>query len=144
MDTHILLIDDDSDDAELFREALHRVDPSVSFVHFNDPRDFLDALQATLPKTPDVVFIDINMPVISGWELLEVMKKEQLLAGVPIIIYSTSSLRGEATRAQQEGADGFIMKPDDFSGLVELFQLTVPTLKDKSGAKLRRLIQTID
>ena len=103
MPKHVLLIDDDADDIELFREALSEADPYSTFDFFNDAGQVLTKFQS-LPIQPDIVFLDINMTTISGWDCLQYLKENNYLGETPVIMYSTSSHKKEAQQAFNEGA----------------------------------------
>jgi len=116
----ILLIDDDIDDAGLFREALKRIAPSILFQYFNEGEEALRNLLEEKNVLPDIIFVDINMPKINGWEFLVGIRELRHLKQVPVIIYSTSSEEKEIRKAKQLGANGFITKPDSFTQLKEM------------------------
>ncbi|MCD0465141.1 response regulator [Flavobacterium sp. ENC] len=112
---NILQIDDDSDDCELFMEALRAVS-SAFCTSLNDP---LEALRRLVEKEiqPDVIFLDLNMPIMSGMELLGELKKKELLKDIPVIIFSTSELDSIKREAKDSGAFDFISKPNNFTEL---------------------------
>lgn len=86
---NILQIDDDFDDCELFEEALKTVsDATYTSVH--NP---IDALSKLINKevTPDIIIMDVNMPFMSGPELIAEIKKRQTIKDIPVILFSTSS-----------------------------------------------------
>jgi len=115
----ILLIDDDIDDAGLFREALKRIAPSILFQHFFEGAEALRHLMGEKDPLPDIIFVDINMPKINGWEFLVSFRAVRHLQHVPVIIYTTSSEDREIKKAKALGANGFISKPDSFTQLKE-------------------------
>lgn len=117
----ILLIDDDLDDAVLFREALEEINPEIRFNHFEDGTDALQKLNLE-NSLPDLIFLDINMPVISGWECLDHFKRHSKFADIPIIMYTTSNQQKEKDIAEAMGAVDFITKPDDFRKLKEVLE----------------------
>jgi CheY-like chemotaxis protein len=86
-----LLIDDDTDDWELFSEALAAVDPIIVCHHATGGADAFNRLRNREFSTPDIIFLDINMPVMDGWQFLTQLKSEEALRHIPVIIYSTSS-----------------------------------------------------
>ena len=116
----ILLIDDDIDDAGLFREALDRVAPSVSLQCFSEGEEALQSLMEEKNALPDIIFLDINMPKVNGWECLAKLRKAGRLKQVPVFIYSTSSEDREVKKAITLGANGLIRKPDDFTQLKQM------------------------
>ncbi|CAN5481984.1 response regulator [soil metagenome] len=124
----ILLIDDDKEDAELFEDALGEVDKTASFVYMDNPREALDQLTQLHIQLPDMIFLDINMPSISGWECLKELKKHDTLKEIPVIMYSTSSYQREGKIALERGATAFMTKPYDFIELKENIQGLICTL----------------
>jgi len=110
---NILLIDDDEDDLEIFQAALQSVTSSV------ECKTFVKASEALLNLTsktliPDLIFLDLNMPVISGQEFLMTIKKDEFLRDIPVIVFSTSSSSRTAEEARNLGAHAFVTKPDNF------------------------------
>lgn len=116
----VVLIDDDRDDAELFNEALSEIDPSFSFQHFEESKQALKELLGKQNDRPHFIFLDINMPVINGWQCLSEFKNDPHLKTVPVIIFTTSSQGREKEIAKERGADGFITKPGEYSTLKNL------------------------
>lgn len=116
---HILIIDDDSDDLELFAEALQECAPHVRLTKAMDGCEGINHLSDSKPL-PDLIFLDINMPKMDGWQCLEQIKKSDVLGKIPVYMYSTSSHDEEKQRALQSGATSFITKPDSFRLLVEI------------------------
>lgn len=116
----IILIDDDRDDAELFQEVLYEIDPSIGFEHFEESKEALKILLQKQDHLPDLIFLDINMPLVSGWQCLTEFKKTEHLKKVPVIMFTTSSQPKEKETAKQLGADGFISKPSEYTTLKKL------------------------
>ena len=113
----ILLIDDDRDDAELFKEALSELDASIGFEHYEDSKEGLRTLLERHNSLPDIIFLDINMPVVSGWQCLTEFKKSEHLKDIAVIMFTTSSQQREKELAKELGAEGFITKPSDYKTL---------------------------
>lgn len=113
-----LQIDDDLDDCELFMEALTAVSNS-SYTGINDPVEAFEKLLKQEIK-PDVIFLDLNMPVMSGLELLAEIKKQETLQEIPVIIFSTSQLDDIIVKARQLGAHDYISKPNNFNDLKQI------------------------
>ena len=116
----ILLIDDDRDDAELFKEALSEIDASIAFEHCEDSKEGLKTLLHRRNGLPDMIFLDINMPIVSGWQCLTEFKKTEHLKTIPVIMFTTSSQPKEKQLAEELGANGFITKPSEFKSLKSL------------------------
>ena len=128
---NILLIDDDKDDADLFCEALGSIDPSVVCEFAGHGADALNMLNNTSKEKPNIIFLDLNMPVMNGWDCLQNLKKNELLKDIPVVIYSTSAHQGERARAFGLGAFGFITKPHRFTVLKSILSVLVTTPIDK-------------
>ena len=113
--SNILQIDDDSDDCELFMEALE----AVSAANYTAIYDPVEALRKLIQKeiNPDVIFLDLNMPIMSGLEFMTEIKKEEGLKEIPIIIFSTSQLDDIIREAKSYGAHDYISKPNNFNDL---------------------------
>lgn len=117
---NILQIDDDLDDCELFMEALVAVS-SAAYTAIYDP---VEALRRLVMKEiePDVIFLDLNMPIMSGLEFLTEIKKQDKLKEIPIIIFSTSEFEDIILEAKQYGAQDFISKPNNFNELKKILR----------------------
>lgn len=110
----ILLADDDPDDAEIFAEVLAEVDPMVKFYHVEDGLAVLDHFDSPENEKPNVIFLDINMREMNGWQCLTRLKKDQHKKDIPVVIYSTSSHPRDKQTAAELGASAFITKPSDY------------------------------
>lgn len=117
MNKKILLIDDDREDAEIFEEALTEADDSAILIYMDDPREALDKLKKMHTEMPKIIFLDINMPFMTGWDCLQEIKKDGTLQHIPVIMYSTSSNQREAAMAAELGAAAYLTKPHDYNEL---------------------------
>jgi CheY-like chemotaxis protein len=120
MNPRFLLIDDDTDDRELFSEALAAVDPIIVCDHATDGAEALDRLLNKEISAPDIIFLDINMPIMDGWQFLSRLKSEADFRHIPVIVYSTSSNLKDKHIADAMGALCFITKPHAFRMLQNL------------------------
>lgn len=126
---YILLTDDDEDDRFLFQEALQCVDPTIHCDTAKNGREALSFLGKLHEKLPDVIFLDINMPQLNGWEFLSLIKQNSALSFIPIIMYSTSSHTVHVEKAKDLGAWGFCTKPDAMDELVRILKFIVKNFK---------------
>jgi CheY-like chemotaxis protein len=122
MNKYILLVDDDSDDRELFREAISSAATQLSFKEAEDGTEAFRMLNSSPDNLPEVIFLDINLPIISGWECLTRIKSDDVLKNIPVIIYSTSSHDRDIKIAYELGALSFVTKPHTYTDLIVLIK----------------------
>jgi CheY-like chemotaxis protein len=137
-----LLIDDDSDDRELFSEALSMVEPAIICYQANDAEEGFTWLQQNTDE-PDLIFLDINLPVMNGWQLLTRLK-ESSLKHIPVIMYSTSSNARDIRTAKELGALCFITKPHAFRMLKGMLNVVVEHANRKDYGKLCEAVKAMN
>lgn len=118
---NIFHIDDDEDDAEIFLSAALEASDQVTVEAFYDARIALERL-AILPALPDAIFLDLNMPIMDGFQFLKELRGRTALKAIPVIILSTSSHQDTIEATKELGADGFITKPSDYNQLVTILR----------------------
>jgi CheY-like chemotaxis protein len=123
MITKFLLADDDADDGSIFCEAVMNVSNEMQCRTVENGRNLIELLSSNKGYLPEVIFLDINMPIMNGWDCLTQLKGDSRFNDIPTIIYSTSSLRKDIERAYRLGADLFITKPEDFDELCEIVKI---------------------
>ena len=116
---NILLIDDDEDDQEIFLEAVEQVSVRATCMVLSEARVALHKLSAK-EIVPDVIFLDLNMPVMNGQQFLHAIKNEVALKNIPVIIFSTSSHPETIQHVKNLGATDFITKPGRYDELIEI------------------------
>ena len=123
MEKIFLLADDDADDTQLFCEALEEIDPSIICYCAINGKQVLEILRNKGLKNPQVIFLDINMPGMSGWECLKQLKENDEYRHIPVVTYSTSSHQKEAKIALDMGALCFFTKPNYFTELKDILNV---------------------
>ena len=118
----VILIDDDQDDLDVMQDAVSQVDPTIQCRSFLYAEEALNVLTKELLIVPDYIFIDINMPRITGDVCLQKMRMVKELKHVPIIIYSTSLPESKAPELFELGASFTFEKPYTLSGYVSLLE----------------------
>ncbi|HEX8039222.1 MAG TPA: response regulator [Chryseosolibacter sp.] len=116
-----LLIDDDSDDQEIFITAAAEVNPTIICQVVSDGNDALKLLNET-SELPDLIFLDINLPKMDGFEILIHLKRNQRLRGIPVIVYSTTRDESQIAKAVKLGASGFVTKAAHYHSLCKILQ----------------------
>jgi DNA-binding response OmpR family regulator len=115
----IFLIDDDEDDGYIFNVALSSLPHQFELLYYQDSEQALATLSDTAFNPPDMLFIDWNMPKLSGNRCLQSIRKLPGYAAIPIIIYSTSNHSELHTEVRQLGASDFLAKPSTVKELSE-------------------------
>ena len=118
----ILLIDDDGDDHEIFNAALAKASATVICTGFTEAPEALQELKKGAVN-PDVIFLDLNMPVMNGQQFLHAIKQTSGLREIPVVIFSTSSHPATIQLTKDMGAMDFITKPDRFDDLVNILKV---------------------
>jgi CheY-like chemotaxis protein len=115
-DLRVLLADDDADDRDFFTDAVRESAPGVKVDTVVNGEQLLHRLSNGNPL-PDIIFLDLNMPVKDGHECLSEIRSDDKLRHIPIIIYSTSSSREHIDHTYESGASLYVRKPDSFTDL---------------------------
>ncbi|MBN9384397.1 MAG: response regulator [Chitinophagaceae bacterium] len=110
----ILLIDDDSDDREIFAWVIKGIDPLLVIDSATDGIEALDKLKDE-HYHPDLIFMDLNMPWMDGLDCLRHIREVSRLNECPVIVYSTSSNPQDIARCRIAGANDYIIKGNEVS-----------------------------
>ena len=111
---HIILADDDPDDCFIFSTMSHELE-NVHTTCLNDCKTLLQFLESNKP--PDLIFLDLNMPILSGQDCLKQIKQHAEWKKVPVVIYSTASRFEIVEECKQLGANLYIVKPTNTANL---------------------------
>lgn len=118
----LFLIDDDADDQEIFSIALQNISSLIRLVISDNCKDALEKLSKDKMFKPDFIFLDLNMPGMSGSQCLAEIKKQNRFKHVPVIIYTTSSGQHDKDETKKLGADYFLTKPTDINKLITIIK----------------------
>jgi CheY-like chemotaxis protein len=110
---HILLAEDDEDDCTLFEDVLNELVVDSKLTIVQNGHLLMEKL-IVKEELPDIIFLDLNMPLKNGLECLKEIKKYENLKKVPVIIFSTSVQADIIDILYQHGANFYIQKPDTF------------------------------
>jgi DNA-binding response OmpR family regulator len=107
----ILVVDDNRDIVELVQRVLRIEGHEVVTA-----RDGLEALQQELATQPDLVVLDVNLPVLDGWEVCRRIKARR---AVPVLLLTVRSERVDIEHSRDAGADAHLLKPFDIGAFLE-------------------------
>jgi CheY-like chemotaxis protein len=131
---NILIADDDKDDALLLTEAIQDILPSANCIHVVDGIAALRHIKTNVE--PDLVFLDLNMPLKNGINCLKDISNLDLLPNTPIVIYSTSKNMKDIDEAYKYGASFYIIKPASFKELCKIIKLAITILGKPKGERV--------
>ena len=119
----ILLVEDEPGDARLMRLAMRKSGFTVDLHDASDGHEALRFLQrqgeqfADAPR-PDLILLDMKMPGQGGLEFLEIIKQDENLCAIPVVVVTTSALEADVFNAYRLGAAGYVLKPVDINEFV--------------------------
>ncbi|NWL00674.1 response regulator [Flavobacterium collinsii] len=131
----ILLADDDTDDTEMFCEALEEINENIT-CHCAENGNEAWKILNEITEKPQLIFLDLNMPVMNGWDCLKLIKNEPVYKDIPVIMISTSSHKNDIEMASQLGSICYLVKPNSFNGLKQLLRVITSNL----GTDLRETL----
>ncbi|MEK6600242.1 MAG: response regulator [Candidatus Binatota bacterium] len=106
----ILVVEDNEDNREIFVFRLQQLDFEV-IVASNGK----EALEIASRSKPDLIFMDLRMPVMDGWEATRALRQTEWGRDLPVIAVTAHAMKEEREKALNAGCDEFILKPVDYS-----------------------------
>ncbi|MFC4097528.1 response regulator [Euzebyella saccharophila] len=113
----VVLVDDDEDDRMFFADALQEIELKTDLQEFHNGQELLDFLTGDCEEFPQLIFLDLNMPVMDGFECLKKIRSNPKLENLVVAIYSTSSSERDIEETFVNGANIYINKPNKFEEL---------------------------
>lgn len=114
MNTKIFLGEDDIDDIEIFTDIISEFSGDIKISVAKNGSELMNLLESE-KQDPDFIFLDLNMPIKTGFECLKEIKSNEKWNGVKVVILSTSSHREQINEVYQMGADLYLQKPNSYS-----------------------------
>lgn len=121
----ITLADDDEDDRMFFTDAFDELKINTVVNTVNDGVQLMDFLNNPESVLPNIIFLDLNMPIKSGIDCLKEIKQNDRFKDIAIAIYSTSSSDEDVENTFILGANIYIKKPSDFNTLKKVLNEVV-------------------
>ena len=129
---HILVAEDDTTDAYFFQRAFKRAGLPVVLHFVRDGQEVIDYLQGTgqfadrtAHPLPQLLLLDLNMPRLNGFDVLEWVRRQPGFSGVQVVIFSSSDEAKDINKAYGLGANWYLVKPhsmDELTALVGRFK----------------------
>lgn len=115
----ILLVEDDQVDTMTVMRALKEIHVTNPVVHLENGEEALLYLQDPASEKPCIILLDLNMPIMNGIEFLQVVKHNDQLKRIPVIVLTTSDEQQDKMSSFNLGVAGYVVKPVDYRRFVE-------------------------
>jgi len=119
----ILLVEDDNVDVMTVERALKDSKVPNPLVSTGDGEEALVYLRSQRNKKPCVVLLDLNMPKMGGIEFLKIVKEDESLKRIPVVVLTTSSAKLDITKSFELGVAGYMVKSVDYRKFVETIRM---------------------
>ena len=113
----VLIVEDNELNMKLFNDILE-----AHGYRTLQSKDGLDTLQIARQHRPDLVVIDIQLPVISGLEVTKRLKADEELRGIPIVAVTAFAMKGDEEKIRQAGCEGYLTKPISITGFMQVVE----------------------
>lgn len=118
---HLLIIEDNPGDVRLLEEAFSELRANVRIQVAKDGAEGIAVVGGTIPGregSPDLILLDLNLPKISGHDVLVKIKSDPRTRHIPVIILTSSRAESDVHRAYQSHANAYLRKPSTLEGLL--------------------------
>ena len=129
----VLLVDDYPDAREMYSEYLQ-----FSGFDVVEATNGIEALQSALDRTPDIILMDLSLPVMDGWEATRRLKADERTASIPVVALTGHALAGISEGARRAGCDAFVTKPCLPEDLVKEIRKVLDETSSSAPKKGRR------
>ena len=110
----ILLVEDNEMNRDMLSRRLERKGYTVSLA-----LDGAEALQKARAETPDLILMDMSLPVMDGWEATRQLKADEAMRRIPVIALTAHAMASDELKAREAGCDDFDTKPIELTRLLE-------------------------
>lgn len=117
MTARVLLVEDNEANRDMLSRRLQRRGFGVFLAGDGEV-----AIEIARTHRPDVVLLDLSLPVLDGWSVAGVLKADPATASIPLVALTAHAMAGDRERALAAGCDGFATKPVDLEALIELIR----------------------
>lgn len=142
---HVLYADDDSNDVFFMTRAFEQLGLGGTLHVVSTGRQAQDYLAATIaagagdaPAIPDLVLLDVKMPLLTGHEVLGWIRQQHALDALAVVLFTSSTQPSDLAQAAERGADGFFVKPSDARDLRRVIESVLAAVSRRApGERLR-------
>lgn len=107
----IAMIDDDPDDLAFYKGIFAEKDSDLQVIQYTNGETFLQEYENSKKSVPRLIMVDLNMPRVSGLELIKMLKDHDRLSQVPVVVLTTSSSPLDIQDCVEEGIKSYFIKP---------------------------------
>jgi len=118
----ILYVEDNDDNIYMLKQRLERKGFEVVVA-----RDGRAGVEAAREHMPDLILLDLGLPVLDGWEAARLLKQDERTRAIPIIALSAHAMAGDRAAALEAGCNDYGTKPVDFRQLLEKMEVLLPS-----------------
>ncbi len=118
----ILLVEDDQVDTMTVQRSLKEIHVTNPLVTVENGEEALRYLQNTQREKPCIILLDLNMPIMNGIEFLRVIKHDDQLKCIPVVVLTTSEEQQDKVNSFNLGVAGYMAKPVDYRRFVEVMR----------------------
>jgi two-component system, cell cycle response regulator DivK len=118
----ILYVEDNDDNIYMLKQRLERKGFEVLVA-----RDGRAGVEAAREHMPDLILLDLGLPVLDGWEAARLLKQDERTQAIPIIALSAHAMAGDRVAALEAGCNDYGTKPVDFRQLLEKMEALLPS-----------------
>ncbi len=115
---YLALLEDNPADVHLLAYALEQIAPAVKLKHFENGNTFFNYLRKNPNFRPGCLLLDINMPLMSGHQVIERLRSDRKFDYLPIVVFTSSAKREDIQKAYALGANAYVRKPLELDELI--------------------------
>jgi len=126
VDLYIVVADDDPEDHQLIKDAIRECNKNHIVTSVFNGQQLLDLLNNTgfykreMDRIPDMIILDMRMPILNGMEVLKIIKDSARLKDIPVFILSEMNMKHDVQKAMNFGIEDFFIKPLKYDALKDL------------------------
>jgi len=128
----ILVIDDNQLNLKLFDAILKKAGHDVVLAE-----DGLDGVQKALKIVPELILMDVQMPIMGGIEALKILKESKSTKSIPVIAITSFAMKGDQEKMLSEGFDAYVAKPIDPRALMDVVAKILEVHHEQGGKETK-------